>query len=179
MNNNLYAIVLTFPENITDELEYLRKKYNKSVYEIVPHITLKMPFSLSEDLSKIIDILNNISFKTKSFDIEMNGLGYFKNESNCTIYVALKNIDEATILHKQIVHSLKNCIKDIDKPRFELDKYIPHATIGESIPIKDVKHLKLELSNYNPIHKFTIKRFSLFSSKNNHKWELVKVFNLK
>lgn len=179
MNKYLYAVVLTFPEDITDELENLRKQYNKSAYEIVPHITLKMPFSLSTDLPRVIKTLDNVSFKTKEFDVEMNGLGYFENSINGVIYVALKDAVETSSLHKQIVFGLKDYIKDIEEPKFELDNYIPHATIGERIPKKDVEQCKLELSNYNPRYKIRINSFSLFSSKDNHKWQLVKKFNLQ
>ncbi len=173
-----FAIVLTFPDVISNELSVLRNKYNKSIYDIVPHITLKMPFMLLVSIKRITEILNEIALSTNTFEIETNGLGYFENSANGVIFIAIKNIDKIKNLHKLIALKLKDFIKDVEEPKFELDNYIPHATIGESIPKAELEKCKQELSNYNPKYKIKIDSFSLFSSKDNHKWDLVSTFKL-
>ncbi len=173
-----YAVILTFPKEISNELSILRYKFNKSVYEIVPHVTLKMPFELLISIEDFRKILNEIALNTKPFDIETNGLGYFENSINGVIYVAIKDIDRIKNLHKKIVLKLKDFIKDIEEPKFELDNYVPHATIGESIPKEELEKCKQELLDYNPKYKIKIDSFSLFLSKDNHKWDLISTFKL-
>ena len=177
--NKQYAVVLTFPQEITKGIEVLRNKYNKSEYEIVPHITLKMPFRIFTDKKQVIETLNKIAKKTESFEIKMNGISYFENPTSSAVYIALKDNLSVYNLHKTIVFALNGLIQEVGKVNFELDNYIPHITIGESISNLDVQKVKQELSTYKPSHTIFIDSFSLFSADDNLKWKYIKKFKFR
>jgi 2'-5' RNA ligase len=179
MNDHLqYAIVLTFPREIEKELQELRIKYNKTLTQIVPHITLKQPFQLLVDESIIRKKLHEITENITPFTIEFHGLSYFENEKN-TAYIALKDKTQVTELHKRIVYTLQGKVDEINKEPYELENFIPHATIGENIPSEDIKRIKQELSSYNPSYVISIDSFSLYSANDNLQWKPVERFELK
>jgi 2'-5' RNA ligase len=173
----LYTVVLTIQKEAREELKKLRVRYNK--YEsssIDPHITLKQPFELLVDLDIINEKLEEIAKETEPFNITPDGVKYFEGENNVA-YVSFKDVSQVAALHKKIVYSLRGLVREKYDEEFELDKFLPHITIGEKIPKGTLPLVKKELSTYNISNEIKVEFFSVYSADEREIWEEYKVFN--
>lgn len=173
---NFYTVILTFPKNVEEELKKLRRKYNKyTSYSIDPHITLKQPFRPIVASAIIDKKLRAVAERTKPFNLILNRIEYFEGANNVA-YAAIKNKKSVIGLHTDIVRSLKGLVKEKYKEEFELEKFLPHATISEEIPNKAFPVIKKELSSYKLKHKIKIDFFSLYFEGKKEIWKPAGVF---
>ena len=167
----LYAVVLTFPDEINGELDILRKNYKQYVnYTIVPHVTLKMPFTLVADITVVIDRLKAIAEKTRSFTLVIAGIQFF-DEPGKVAYVAIENKKPVLELHTDIVNSLQGLVKGGGMEIHELDRFVPHITIGASIPDDVFPAVKRLLSDHHLHLECEISAFSLYSGTLDGEWQ--------
>ena len=176
----LYAIVLTFPDEVAKVLSELREliKYQRYVsYNIEPHLTLKQPFIPEVDLTIINERLRAIAERTRPFTLVMNGIGYFGGANNVA-YAAVENKQLVIELHTDIVHTLKGLVKQEDTETYELERFTPHVTIGESIPEDVFPTINKMLSGHKLHLECEISAFALYSGTWDGVWEPVCVFKL-
>jgi 2'-5' RNA ligase len=167
----LYAVALTFPDSINLEIDKLRERFKQYVnYTIVPHITLKMPFTPLNDITAVISRLHAIAEETRPFSLILDGIQFFE-KPNRVAYVVIKNKEPVVSLHSDIVHSLKGLIQELSKEFYELDNFIPHVTIGESIPDDGFPALKELLTGHHIHLECEISTFSLYSRKMDGTWQ--------
>jgi 2'-5' RNA ligase len=170
-----YAIALTFPIEVVDELDSLREEYNRYVsYLIEPHITLVYPFQPEVDIAIIKEKLEAVARRTKPFTLVLNGINYFEGGNNVA-YVTIENMHPVRELHRSIVNSLSKSVKEL--PGYNFSEYIPHITIGEKIPEVILPIIKKKLANYRIHYECRIDYFSLFS-EDNRVWSQKRVFKL-
>lgn len=173
-----HAVVLTFPDNIKEELSQLRKDYAHYVsYTIEPHLTLKQPFISKVDITIIEKCLKEVTARTKPFTLRLSGIEYFE-EWNNVAYIALINKQPVIDLHTDIVLSLKELVKDLDRVTYELDKFTPHVSISELIPDDIFPTVKKIFSNYSLSYECEIESFFLFSSDEEKIWKSLRTFKL-
>lgn len=173
-----YAVALELSDKIADKLSKLRTDYQQVMeYMINPHITLVYPFSPVFSLFQINEQLEKVAKRYEPFNINLNGIGFFENGNN-VIYAALENIRPVKKLHADIYTSLEGLIKewqtDVD---YNLEKFVPHVTIGANIPDSIFPEIKKKYSRYWFNYKDTITHFSLFSEKRGT-WERKRVYKL-
>ena len=173
-----YAVTLTFPDKMNEELSQLRKDYvNYVSYTIEPHLTLKQPFVLEVDITNIEECLRVVAARTKPFTLMLKGIKYFEGWNNVA-YIAVVNKQTVIDLHTDIVLSLKGLVKDMDQVTYELDRFTPHVSIGELIPDDAFLNVKKRFSNYSPSYECEITSFSLFSGDEDNIWKPYCVFEL-
>ncbi len=175
---NTYAIVLTFSDKIDKVFGKLRADYQQYItYTIVPHITLVYPFVPVFSLFKVIEQLDQVAKRTKQFSIILNGIKFFENGNNVA-YAAILYRRAVKKLHIDIVKSLDGLIKELyTDGKFNLEKFVPHVTIGEKIPAAVFPDIKKRLSKYKLHYEDSITDFVLFSEENGD-WELERMFKL-
>ncbi len=173
-----YAIALVLSGKTADKLSNLRTDYQQVMdYHIVPHITLVYPFSPVFSLFQINVELENIARRHGQFSVILSSIKFFENGNN-VIYAALENIRPVKTLHTDIAKSLESLIQywNIDAD-YNLEKYIPHVTIGAKIPDNIFPEVKKKYSRYRFHYEETVTQFSLFSEKKGI-WERKRVFQL-
>jgi len=176
---DVYTVVITFPTEIEDELKILRKNYNVHAdTEITPHTTLKQPFFLKGTLDAVLHDLWEVAGITNQFSLEFDGLKYFEGENN-VVYASFKEKEQVASLHAEIVNALKGMVEEKYKEERELDKFIPHATIGERIPDEEFIKVKQELSEYSLSKKFLVDSFELLKSTDETGWKLLEEYQLE
>jgi len=173
-----YAVVLTFNGEIEEVFGRLREDYQQYInYTIVPHITLVYPFVPVFSLFRVIEQLERAAKQTKQFNITLNRIEFFENGNNVA-YAAIQHRRAVKKLHTDIIKSLDGLIKEWHTDgRFNLEKFVPHVTIGERIPAAVFPDIKKRLSSYRLHYEDTITEFSLFSEENGD-WEINRVFTL-
>ncbi len=174
-----YAVALVLSDKTADELSKLRTDYQQEMdYIIIPHITLVYPFSPVFSLFQINEQLDKVAARHKQFNIVLNHIGFFENGNN-VVYAALHNNRPVKKLHTDIFKSLEDFIQywNIDAD-YNLEKYVPHVTIGAKIPDNIFPDVKKKYATYKFHSEDTIKYFSLFSEKNGT-WERKRKYELK
>ena len=173
-----YAIVLTFAPRIEKPLSKLREKYLKNTdYQIVPHLTLVYPFMPVFSLYIVNEQLEKVAKRTKPFDITLNGINFFEDESN-VIYAAIENKRPVKNLHLDLVRSLEGLIKEqYTDGKYNLGRFVPHVTIGNKIPDDIFPDLKKRLSRYRFYFEENITDFTLFIETSGV-WQRKRVFKL-
>ena len=173
-----YAVTLTFSEETAEKINGLRTEYQElTEYTIVPHITLVYPFSPVFSLFQINEQLEKVARRTKPFNIALNGIEFFENGNN-VVYAALENRRPVKKLHIDIIKSLEGLIKELRTDgKFNLEKFVPHVTIGEHIPDNIFPDIKKQYSKCWIHYEEKITRFILFSEKEGI-WERKRVYEL-
>jgi len=173
-----YAIALTFNEKLERVFSRLREDYQQYInYTIVPHITLVYSFVPVFSLFKVIEQLEQVAKQTRQFSITLNRIEFFENGNN-VVYAAIEKNRAVKKLHTDIIKSLDGLIKEwYTEGQFNLDKFVPHVTIGERIPAAVFPDIKKRLSKYRLHFRDDITEFGLFSEENGD-WQLNRVFQL-
>ncbi len=175
---NFYAIALTLCEDIEIALNKLRSDYQQYMgYTIVPHITLVKPFVPVFSLFRVIEQLEKVAKQTKPFNIALYRIEFFENGNNVA-YAAIEKKRAVKKLHTDIIKSLDGLIKEwYTEGQYNLEKFVPHVTIGERIPASVFPDIKKSLSKYILHYEDNITEFSLFSEEKGE-WEINRVFKL-
>jgi 2'-5' RNA ligase len=173
-----YAVVLTFSGEIEKVFSKLRADYQQYInYTIVPHITLVYPFVPVFSLYKVNEQLEKVAKRTKQFSITLNRIEFFEAGNNVA-YAAIQNRRAVRKLHTDIIKSLDGLIKEWDTDgKFNLEKFVPHVTIGEKIPVGVFPDIKKRLSKYKLHYEDNITEFSLFSEEKGD-WQINRIFKL-
>jgi len=171
-----YAVALTFPREVKQEIIELQVEYKKYVaYSIEPHITLKYPFTTEVDIAVINKRLKEVAGISTPFTLVLNGIQYFEGENNVA-YIAIETKEPVINLHDSIVHSLEDLDKEESMEIFDLERFTPHATIGEQIPQEVFPHIKKTLARINLRYEIEINSFTLFSAGADDIWKSIGVF---
>jgi 2'-5' RNA ligase len=173
-----YAVALVLSEKTAEKLHELRTDYQQeNDYVINPHITLVYPFSPVFSLFQVNEQLDKVASRHQQFNITLSGIGFFENGNN-VVYAALENIKPVKKLHTDIFKSLADFIQywNIDAD-YNLEKYVPHVTIGAKIPDKIFPEIKKKYSRYRFRFEEKVTQFSLFSEKKGI-WERKRVYKL-
>jgi 2'-5' RNA ligase len=175
---NDYAVVLTFSSAIQKTLSKLRQEYLQYIdYQIVPHLTLIYPFMPVFSLYKVIEQLEKVARRTKPFDITLDGVDFFEEDSN-VIYAAVENKQAVKKLHIDLAGSLEGLIKEQDTDgKYNLERFVPHVTIGNKIPDELFLEIKKKLSKRRLHFEDNITDFTLFA-ENKGVWQHKRVFEL-
>jgi 2'-5' RNA ligase len=174
----IYAVVLTFCGDIEIALNKLRSDYQQYMgYTIVPHITLVKPFAPVFSLFRVIEQLEKVARQTRQFNITLHGIEFFENGNNVA-YAAIEKKRAVKKLHTDIIRSLDGLIKEwYTDGQYNLEKFVPHVTIGERIPAALFPDIKKRLSKYRLHYQDNVTEFGLFSEENGA-WQLNRVFQL-
>jgi len=134
-NSSLYFIALIPPDDICREVhafkEDIARQYNsiKSL-KIIPHITLKAPFTtgvLKKD--DMIVWFNNMAITTGPFETVLDGFSFFDNPKNPVIFVKPMPSTPLHVLQKEVIHGFQKQFPD--STVHPADKiFHPHMTIA-------------------------------------------------
>jgi 2'-5' RNA ligase len=173
-----YAIALILSDKTADKLSKARTDYQQATdYIVNPHITLVYPFSPVFSLFQINEQLEKVAGRHKQFNVILNHIAFFENGNN-VVFAALHNNRTVKSLHMDIFRSLEGLIQEWNiEADYNLEKYVPHVTIGAKIPDSIFPDIKKKYSMYRIYCEDMINRFILFSD-NNGNWERKRVFEL-
>jgi 2'-5' RNA ligase len=174
-----YAVVLTFPGDVAEELNKLRSDYNQYVrYRIEPHLTLVYPFLPLRNIDTVDEKLAAVGKRTKPFTLILDGIGYFEGENN-VVYAAIEDEEHVKALHNEIMHSLSELIKEeYTDGQYDLDRFVPHVTLGEQIPDELLPSVKERFATYKLHNEVEVSSFVLVSAGEDGVWKRNRSFGL-
>ncbi|CAF2637333.1 unnamed protein product [Rotaria sp. Silwood2] len=156
------ALCLIPPENVWEQIQSIRSKYDKAYPRWMPHINLIYPFVSDSEFANIKIQLDSILNQRKQFEIEFDktSFEYFKQKGNeCTFHIRPKINKDVVELQQIIENFLPNYLKSI-RP-FEA-----HLTLGQTTTSR-ISDMLIEMkAKWKPI-KFIIDRVCMISRENN------------
>ena len=175
----LYAVALILPDQIEQILDNLRGDYNRYMnYIDIPHLTLVYPFVPEVDITIVNEKLEEVAKRTKPFTLVLNGIEYFEGDNNVA-YAAIENKRPVIDLHTDIIHSLNGLIKEeYTNGQFNVDRFVPHVTIGEHIPDVVFLTVKKTFADYQLHYEIEIVSFPLFSLGEDSIWKTTRLFEI-
>jgi 2'-5' RNA ligase len=134
-DTSLYFIAIIPPEEIATEITSFKQEmaniYNsKKALRVMPHITLKAPFTIpSHQDATILEWFENIKTNVNPFEITLNGFGAFDNPKNPVIFVKPEESVPMRLLQKDILVAFKKQFFNIQL-HFHEEEFHPHMTIA-------------------------------------------------
>jgi len=158
----MLAVALLFPEHISEKINEFRLRYgNPRIRAVVPHITLKQPFSSGVEIDTILERLKSVAEKTPPFTILLNRFEYFETEKTMA-YIAVADPKSVSSLHSKIVQALRGLAEGGDE--YDLDRFVPHVSISDDIPKDHVSSFKAQLATYKISIETSLDTFVLFAN---------------
>jgi 2'-5' RNA ligase len=133
--NNLYFLAIVLPEELQKRIvaieEYIAEKYNshKSL-RIIPHITLKAPFTIDSGKHEMVrDWFGNLVVQVKPFAIDLKDYGSFANKNHPVIFINPMPNKDLSSLQSGIIDQFATNFPEIGIMSHE--RYFhPHVTVA-------------------------------------------------
>lgn len=132
LRQNLFFIAVVPPDPLKAELirikEIFSQEYSaKAALRSPPHITLHMPFKLTENGEALLeDKLRSEVNKINPFEIRLHNYGAFPPR---VIYIDIMQNEELSVLHSAISNVMKRDFNFLNQD-YKEKPYHPHLTIG-------------------------------------------------
>jgi 2'-5' RNA ligase len=166
--NMQYCIVL-FPSNeLTEEANAYRMRYDSESEIIPPHIKLDQPFEADEQfISELSSRLKLIASTTKEFTVTVNKISTLFPQHDVLCY-KVNPSTELVELHKNICKELPCEIKN--------GNFIPHIIIGQNLSHDEQSDVLAQIKMDAPKFEESFSSFSLLRQNENEKWEILKSY---
>jgi 2'-5' RNA ligase len=182
MMQQLYFVAIIPPPGlrgaITDIKQDFKERFNsKHALRLVPHITLKAPFSCNDD-QRVIDWFTNIPVAVSPFEQKLHNFNCFANKRNPVIFIDPELGPALKQLQKEVILDFKNNFPSIQVPQNEL-RFHPHMTVG----YRDLSYenFKLAWSEYKDRTfdvSFMVENFCLLQH-DKKQWNIINNHDLK
>ncbi|MDQ0205612.1 2'-5' RNA ligase family protein [Alkalicoccobacillus murimartini] len=166
-----YGIAL-FPSNeLQDEANSYRKRFDSHYASIPPHITLTDSFELDEEaLASFLQSLEELANTQPKVVIEV-----YKADSFIPLYhkifLKIREHETLTSLHERL-HTAPFSSE-------MTHTFVPHITIAQDLPKAENDDLMGQLKMRGFSHNEVISEFHLIEKKDDEKWVIVRTFELK
>jgi 2'-5' RNA ligase len=185
MKRLFVAIKITPQQSLLNTFYHLKKELSTEkinwVNEENLHFTLKFIGNThTSEVKNIIEALENIAYKTQTFELEVENLGVFGSRYNPrVIWVGIKKSESLLKLSE-------NVLSGLDVAGFKRDRqnFVPHITLGRIKYIRDKNTLRKTIDTYNTglLQTDLVKAFYLYESilrREGPHYEVLKPFYLQ
>jgi len=179
-DQSLYFIAVIPPDPIFQDAQELKEHFasvydSKASLNSPPHITLHMPFKLSDKkVEKLIKTLSDLSTEHGSFELEFNGFKAFQPR---VIFMSVTKQERLNRLQKSVQTAMKTKL-NVFNANYQERPFHPHLTLA----FRDLKKDKFEVAwqefKEKKYHKtFMVKNFCLLKH-DGKRWEVFQSFFL-
>lgn len=131
----LYFVAIVPPQAVSDEITSIKKEFaehyaSSKALKVLPHITLKAPFSVAEEEeTSVVEWFLKTDPGVASFEVQLDGFGAFEKKDNPVIFIAPGNSLALQHLQKTLLDDFRKHFptQTIMHPEWH---YKPHITIG-------------------------------------------------
>lgn len=135
MSDNLYFAAIIPPKDIVDKVIDIQRNFvdrfnSKRSLKVIPHITLKAPFTVPSDLyENVLKWFSLFVTNVKKFEQKLDGFGSFPNKISPVVFIKPVMNDSLVELQKQFLqHFLQYLPKEL-VAGIEYN-YHPHMTVA-------------------------------------------------
>jgi len=163
-----YGIAIFPSKRIQDAANSYRKRYDPRYALIPPHITLKSPFTCSEnDKESLIAELKHVANNMSPFKISIQKCRSFA-PVNHTIYFKIEPNEEIQSLYREI--------HDSKFPTNEPHPFVPHITIAQQLTTDEYADVFGQLKMTTLAYEDYVDRFHLLYQLDNGSWTVYQSF---
>jgi len=171
-----YLVVIALPLDLSSRLAKIQRLYRSPRWNIAlpPHITLLPPAKLRSSKKELITTLAKIAGQFSSFEIEIVGVGKFKNRGNA-IFAKIGESPKLSELHQCLSNQIKNHLEFKNQRHFR-----PHITLSSQLQRNEAKEKFDVIKKLVPKAKFLCEKITLFSKSDSaRKYQKVAEFAFK
>lgn len=175
----LYFIALLPPDRLLEEITQLKLELKerfglKHALKLPPHITLQIPFSMTENLEPILEeSLLNFARNEEKFRLKLKGFGGFKTR---VLYIHIEQPEPVIELHERLQEMLINTVGLEEKER--VARLHPHITLATRDVKKEIfKQLWQEYKERDFEADFLVEQLFVFKH-NGRTWDEWRRFEL-
>jgi 2'-5' RNA ligase len=130
---SLYFVAIIPPQELCDAITAVKNDFkerfsSKHALRLIPHITLKAPFSSANE-AKVKDWFSNVPSTVPPFQQRLHHFNCFSNKRNPVIFIEPELNDALKQLQRDIIADFKKNFATIPVPQNELN-FHPHITVG-------------------------------------------------
>lgn len=177
-DQNLYFIAIVPPDGICNEITSFKEDFAhrfNSIYslKVIPHITLKAPFSFHKaDHEQTVIWFENMPLTTSSFKQQLKDFGAFHNKRNPVIFVHPLMNSSIDRLQKEILLYFAKGFVNAEISKQELE-FNPHITVAyRDLQPKLFKEAWKEYEQKKYAAEFEVDSFHLLQHDSS-KWNIV------
>lgn len=130
----LFFVAILFPDDISAQITEIKNEFadrfeSSRALKVMPHITLKIPFTVAEsEKDAVINWFNSLPLSCSQNEITLNGFGSFVSKTNHVIYVKPEVSEDIRELQQEMVASFYSRFGG--KPHVYDEKFAPHVTVA-------------------------------------------------
>lgn len=134
-SNNLYFVAIVLPDDLQSEIvsieQYIAEKYHSyRSLKIVPHITLKAPFTIEvKEHDIVLHWFSSLFLQISPFEVELRDFRCFPNSKSPVIYIHPLPNNTLHHLQLQVIHQFEINFVGIPIMHHE-HQFKPHVTVA-------------------------------------------------
>jgi len=164
------AIVIVPPQNLWDQIQTIRKDYDKAYYRWMPHINMIYPFIPNDKFKEAEPIIREKLQNFAPFKLVFDHFNFFQHGKNCTLFL------EPTTTPATVINTLQANIESLfpycnEQSTKSEHGFSAHLTVG-SFPTSKVNDYKQQfMKTFKPI-EFIVKEIYLISRFGENPFEI-------
>jgi len=164
------AVVIVPPQNLWDQIQTIRKEYDKAYVRWMPHINMIYPFIPNDKFADSVPIIREKLQKFSPFKLVFDHFNYFQHGKNCTLFL------EPTTTPANVINTLQASVESLfpycnEQSTKSEHGFSAHLTVG-TFPNTKVKIFIQEfMKTFKPI-EFVVKEIYLISRFDDDPFEI-------
>lgn len=167
-----YGVVILPPADLYRKVLSLRKRHLLLSALAPPHVTVKSPFYFRQTGAMVIDQLEEICSRFTPFEMEIRGLGTFRQR---VIYAKVEGDPALYELHHALVDGLSGYVESLTD-RWDGEGFQPHLTLVDKLSPEDVGPARQLLADFRPFRRFWVDEVHLLRGRG--RWDIIRSFPL-
>jgi 2'-5' RNA ligase len=118
------ALTLVAPQDFHDEINKIRRDYDRAYPRWMPHINFLFPFVSEDQFDTVVSKLEPALKPFGPFELQMSEIGFFTQGKTVTVHIKPK--DDTKV--KELFNIIRNVLPDIKSKHHE---FAAHLTIAQ------------------------------------------------
>ncbi|CAD8153170.1 unnamed protein product [Paramecium octaurelia] len=123
------ALVLVPPKQCIDQIQLLRKQYDKAYERWMPHVNLCFPFADPAQFEQVFQALQNHLKDFPAFQVRLREFNHFQHGKNCVMWLNPESENDGIQKLYQEILKVYPQLDDLNKKSEH--GFQPHITIGQ------------------------------------------------
>ena len=166
-----FSVVAFASEPVRARIGALRQLLPPSGRPILaPHVTLKAPFVNPVDLDGIAARVRACCAEGRPIAVRPGALYHYEYAEFASVGIAVESGPELRDLHRRLVEALGD-LHPLGEPAEDPERYHPHLTIVQQIPLSAVPIVLAEITAFGAIEAFELHEAAVVGRRVGGQWE--------
>jgi len=145
------AIVIVPPKNLWDQIQAIRKLYDKGYARWMPHINMIYPFIHNDKFAEVIPRMQEKLQNFEPFKVVFNKFNFFQHGKSCTLFL------EPTVTPNGAINALQAGLESVfpycnEQSTKSEHGFTPHLSVGQFANSKQTnEYIQKFMATFKPI----------------------------